>query len=381
MKKIAIIGAGISGLYLANLFKANKDYQVTIYEKKTSLEIDEGYGIQLSVNCVKLLNKLGFSYLSDKEKFNPKKIDFYEIKNLKKICDLDISEFNSDDCKYTTLKRSKLLQFLTNRLEENTIRLNCRLDNIEYSNDLINLTFNKEKITCDNLIISDGVFSKGKSLISNNKSEPIYNNTIAIRGSISKQNLNNINEENISLFLGSDFHYVVYPLNYDKSFNFIGILKNKLNPDQQKNYYLCNESHFIESVKHKLSEKIPSKIFNSLEDIRLFPVFVSKNTFNPPKNVFLVGDAFFAFSPSFAQGASQSIEGANQLHDIIINKKSDFYNTRLDKVKMINRRSDFNQFAFHLSNPIMIFFRNIFLKLLTKNKKFLQSYLGKIYKS
>ena len=34
MKKIAIIGAGISGLFIANLFKGNKDYQVTIYEKK-----------------------------------------------------------------------------------------------------------------------------------------------------------------------------------------------------------------------------------------------------------------------------------------------------------------------------------------------------------
>ena len=33
MKKIAIIGAGISGLYIANLFRDNQDYQVTIYEK------------------------------------------------------------------------------------------------------------------------------------------------------------------------------------------------------------------------------------------------------------------------------------------------------------------------------------------------------------
>ena len=46
MKKIAIIGAGISGLYIANLFKDHKDYQVTIYEKRNSIEIDEGYGIQ-----------------------------------------------------------------------------------------------------------------------------------------------------------------------------------------------------------------------------------------------------------------------------------------------------------------------------------------------
>jgi len=48
---------------------------------------------------------------------------------------------------------------------------------------------------------------------------------------------------------------------------------------------------------------------------------------------------------------------------------------------MINSRSNFNQFAFHLSNPIMITLRNIFLKSLAKNQKFLQIYLGKIYKS
>ena len=36
MKKIAIIGAGISGLFIANLFKRNPNYQITIYEKNNS---------------------------------------------------------------------------------------------------------------------------------------------------------------------------------------------------------------------------------------------------------------------------------------------------------------------------------------------------------
>jgi salicylate hydroxylase len=94
-----------------------------------------------------------------------------------------------------------------------------------------------------------------------------------------------------------------------------------------------------------------------------------------------LGDAFFAFPPSFAQGASQSIEGASELFDNIVNKKSNFYDNRVKKVKMINNRSKLNQFAFHLSNPILIFLRNISLKLLTKNKKFLENYLGKIYKN
>ena len=61
MKKIAIIGAGISGLFIANLFKRNKKYQVNIFERNNSINSNEGYGIQLSVNSVKLLNKIGVS--------------------------------------------------------------------------------------------------------------------------------------------------------------------------------------------------------------------------------------------------------------------------------------------------------------------------------
>ena len=79
MKKIAIIGAGISGLFIANLFKENQDYQVTIYEKNTSIDLVEGYWIQLSTNSIKLLNKIGFNTLEDRDRFNPEKIDFYSL--------------------------------------------------------------------------------------------------------------------------------------------------------------------------------------------------------------------------------------------------------------------------------------------------------------
>ena len=381
MKSVSIIGAGISGLYLANLFKNNKNYKVTIYEKKDSIEINEGYGIQLSVNSVKLLNQIGFNSLTDEEKFHPKKIDFYDLKNSKKICDLEISKFNLENCKYTALKRSKLLQFLVDGLGNEIIKYNYSINQIEYGKDTTNLTFdNGDKKTCDYLIISDGVFSKGKSLISANNSNAIYNNSIAIRGNISKENLQKISDENVSLFLGSDFHYVVYPLDKDENLNFIGILKHKLNPNEQKNHKLFDENNFIENIKNKLSQKIPLRIFEKIQNIKLFPVFVSKNFFKPPNNTFLVGDAFFAFSPSFAQGASQSIEGAHELYESILNNNN-FFNIRSKRVKMINRRSNFNQFAFHLSNPVMTFFRNILMKYLVKNENFLESYLGKIYKN
>ena len=383
MKKIAIIGAGISGLFVANLFKENTDYQVTIYEKNNSIQLDEGYGIQLSTNSIKLLNRIGFNTLENKDRFNPEKIDFYQIKEEKKICDLNISEFNSENCKYTTLKRSKLVEFLKDRLGENLIKYDQNVKKIEKNNNEIILTFNEnDQVICDRLIISDGIFSKGKSLISNNKINPVYSNSIAIRGNISSNNLNNLNEKNISLFVGSDFHYVIYPVsNQNEAFNFIGVLKHKLTANELDNYSLFKEEAFIQVIKDKLQNKISTTILDDLNNIKCFPVFVSKDTYKPGNNIFLVGDAFFAFPPSFAQGASQSIEGAFELFNNIINDKNDFYNKRIQKVKMINNRSKLNHFVFHLSNPILIFFRNIILKILTKNKKFLENYLGKIYKN
>ena len=378
MKKIAIIGAGISGLFIANLFKKNSDYQVAIYEKSNSINLEEGYGIQLSVNSVKLLNEIEFNKFENARKFNPKKIIFFSSKNFKKICDLNISDFNSENCQYTTLKRSDLINFLKKDIE-NLIKFNHNVSSINKENQKIQLTFeNNEIFECDYLIISDGVFSKSRSLISNNKSRPKYNNTLAIRGKIT--NSSKIDNENISLFLGSDFHQVIYPVNQNGDLNFIAIMKYELTLEQQKNYSLFKENSFI----RKVLEKVPKEnkeFFDKIKELKIFPVFVSKDFFKTnDDNINFIGDAFFAFPPSFAQGASQSIEGAYELFKSIENNlEGDFFKNRVNKTKMVNKRSKLNQFAFHLSNPLAVFFRNIFLKKFIKNKKFLDSYLGKIY--
>jgi salicylate hydroxylase len=378
MKKIAIIGAGISGLFIANLFKKNSDYQVVIYEKSNSINLEEGYGIQLSVNSVKLLNEIEFNKFENARKFNPKKIIFFSSKNFKKICDLNISDFNSENCQYTTLKRSDLINFLKKDIE-NLIKFNHNVSSINKENQKIQLTFkNNEIFECDYLIISDGVFSKSRSLISSNKSQPKYNNTLAIRGKIT--NSSKIDNENISLFLGSDFHQVIYPVNQNGDLNFIAIMKYQLTLEQQKNYSLFKENSFI----RKVLEKVPKEnkeFFDKIKELKIFPVFVSKDFFKTnDDNINFIGDAFFAFPPSFAQGASQSIEGAYELFKSIENNlEGDFFKNRVNKTKMVNKRSKLNQFAFHLSNPVAVFFRNIFLKKFIKNKKFLDSYLGKIY--
>ncbi len=380
MKKVAIIGAGISGLFIANLFKKNSNYQVTVYEKNNSLDLDEGYGIQLSVNSVKLLNQIGFDKFKDHKKFNPTKINFYSIKSLEKICDLDISDFNSDDIKYTTLKRSDLINFLKSDIED-LIKTSHSISKIDQENRIIKISFeNDETFECDHLIISDGVFSKSKSLVSKNKTQPKYNNTLAIRGTI-PYFLDFVDKKNISLHLGSNFHHVIYPVTQKGNLNFIAIMKYNLTENEQKNYSLFTDPDFIKKILRNVPQE-SNKFLNEIKELKIFPVFVSDDFFKIDNNkIHLIGDAFFAFPPSFAQGASQSIEGAFELFKSIENNTEiDFFKSRVYKTKMVNNRSKFNEFVFHLSNPLTKLFRNIFLKKLVKNKKFLESYLGKIYR-
>ncbi len=381
MKKVAIIGAGISGLFIANLFKRNKKYQVNIFERNSLINLKEGYGIQLSVNSIKLLNKIQFDKLENSEKCNPDKINFYSVKNSNKICELNISEFNTKNCKYTTLKRSSLINFLKKDLEKE-IKFDHTISKIEQQDQIVKISFENNEIhEFDYLIISDGVFSKSKNLLSKNQIEPKYNDTLAIRGIIPSSS-NMADKKNISLFLGSNFHYVIYPVSSNGDLNFIAIMKFKLSRDEQKDFSLFKDDNF----KRKILKKVPhlnKEFFDNIIDLKIYPVFVSHDFFKVNNNnIHLIGDAFFTFSPSFAQGASQSIEGAYELFENIENNtESNFFKNRVDKIKMVNNRSKFNQFAFHLSNPLTTLLRNIFLKRLLKNKKFLEGYLGKIYKN
>jgi len=377
MKSIAIVGSGISGLFLANLLEKNTSFSYKIFEKKPSLDLSDGYGIQLSVNSINLLNKIGFQTMNASEVFFPKKVNFFDAKVLEKICDIDLSQFNFENNRYTTLKRSKLIEFLLSNIPKDKIIFNSDLVNIE-EYEKLKLSFSdNRKEEFDYIVAADGVYSRTKEILFKKEGTPKYFNAIALRGNI--QNFENLD---ISLYLGSNFHFVIYPINQNNEFNFISIVRKKLVESEITNRSLFKDKIFINNLMSQISSKSDLNLSELVNEIKCFPIFVSKKIKIPSnKNIFLMGDAFFSFPPSFAQGASQSIESANDLFNDLNNNLSNYYKKRVLKTKQINSRSSINHHAFHIANPINVFFRNIFLKYLSKNKSFLENYLGKIYKN
>ena len=373
-KKIAIIGSGIAGLTLASLLKTNSNLEFVVYEKEDFLNLEEGFGIQLSVNSVSILNKIGFGQLNKNEKFNPAKLDFYSI-DCNKICDLDLNSFNSDNEKYTTLKRSILIKFLKEKLFSNSIIFRKKIKNIEEINGKIKIYFiDGSKDMVDYLIVSDGFFSNTKAVIEKKNFKPNYYGAIAIRTQITVQDISNFDSTNISLIMGPRAHLVLYPLNKEKEFNLVCIIRKKLEDK--------------DSVKIILENTILKENINLLNlfkgDLKSWPIYTTTKPIKSIyKNVLYIGDAFYTFPPTLAQGASQAIEAANEIFGLINNNSTDiqnkYFKDRIKKTNLINRRSKFNYFVFHISNPFLRIIRNKFLKYLVENKKFILSYLGKIY--
>ena len=372
-KKIAIIGAGIGGLTLANLLQNNSEFEFTIYEKKETLNSEEGFGIQLAVNSVSILNQVGFGSLSKSEIYNPTKLDFYS--NEDKVCDLDLTQFNSEKEKYTTLKRSSLIKFLKNKLFSNLIRFNKTIESVEQEQDILKIKFEDGTIeVVDHLVVSDGVFSHTKSIIEKKFFKPNYYGAIAVRTQIKAKNISEFKTENISLFMSSKAHLVSYPVNDNGDINVVCILRKKFN--EKKSAELLLSGKFVNKNKHLLS------LFKG--DLKSWPIYTSsKPVKSILKKVFYIGDAFYTFPPTLAQGASQSIESAKELYDLLIENSQNIENTyfekRLKKTIMINNRSRLNYFLYHFSNPVLKIFRNQFLKCLIKSSGFINRYLGKIY--
>ncbi len=374
-KRIAIIGGGIAGLTLANFIKKNSDFEFMIYEKEESLSL-EGFGIQLATNSVSILNKIGFENINSEELYHPRNLDFYSIGN-KKICDLDLTKFNLNKIRYTTLRRSTLIDFLKDNIYTQHLRFGKRIKRISEIKDkiLINFEDNTNDLV-DNLVAADGIFSHTRSFVETKKTTPKFKNVIAIRKILKSSHGLKIDAKNINLLMGSNTHIVIYPINKKNELNLVCILR-------EKKFDIDNINLIIEKKILSQNKNLKDLFQGNLKSWPLYStgkILPSNN-----KKVFYLGDAFHGFSPTMAQGASQSIEGAFQLFNLFKennkNAHNIYFKKRLERTKLIKKRSDLNFFVFHISIPLIKKIRNAILKRLIKREDFINSYLGKVYKN
>jgi salicylate hydroxylase len=347
---IAIIGAGISGLALACILK-KAQIPVVVFEKSKEIS-DYGAGISLSPNGIRILKRLDIFNEVVSVSANPNQASFFS--NNKKI--------NTFKVDVVTTSRQVLYKSLYKKYKSlnGDILFDHELSDVDFDN--LELHFNNNQVyKIAHIAACDGIkyLCRKKT---EQESEPIYSGYSVWRAVVEKK------QNETKTFLGPNHHIVTYPISNSK-ISFVAAIKTN------RKY---RESWRTEGTYAQLKEDLYLSNIDSYsfinEDTSLFKwgVYIRPMIKNLKyKNLTLLGDAAHPIVPFIGQGGCLALEDAYVFGNLLIKYDSDFCKAqniyeliRKKRIKTVMNLSLRQGSLNHISNPVIVFFRNLVMKYL-----------------
>lgn len=308
--KIIIAGGGIGGMSAA-LALLKKGFDVEVYEQAAALT-EVGAGVQISPNGARALDALGAFERLKKLSCTPDRKEFkhWETGKSWPLFDLGDQAIEKYGYPYLTVYRPDLLSALTDgvlALKSDAIKLGCKIDGFEQSDEGVTLHYNGGQAACGDVLIgADGVRSTIRNSLFGDKNTS-FSGMVAWRAVIPMEKLPPRFTESVGrTWIGPGGHVVHYPLRNGKLMNFVGTIERE---DWQV------ESWNVEGTKEECANDFKGwhedihTLINSSTSLLKWALMERK----PMEcwtsgRVTLLGDACHATLPFLAQGAVMSIE-------------------------------------------------------------------------
>ncbi len=305
MKKILIIGNGLSAWSVANAF-INKKVNITIigYRNKT-------FGAQqLSPNGFNALKKLTENNDIKNIVYEIIKFQINSYNNDNKTRNLKNFYFNEFDLKYFSVSREMLINFLIENVKSNIqineINTSCVGIIQRKPGKFEVLMNNNEYISADIIIGCDGVNGITRKYVCG--TTKIVKKQV-FRGSSDNKNKLLLEQKTLELNLSNYGHFVSYP--------FINNNKTYIN-------YVFIPNKFFQNSNEILSKLKSISKFSTIEwNEGHFYFYEDEIQPLHKNNILLFGDAGFSFEPHLAQVGNNIIEDANYLKFLL--KKNNPY--------------------------------------------------------
>jgi salicylate hydroxylase len=310
--KIAIIGGGIGGLFVANALIA-QGLQVSVYEQAPALG-EVGAGVYITPNSVRHLQRVGLGPGVETWGARVGPASRYLRHDGVVIAPVQVTDSAGWNATYG-MHRADLIDILASALPAGVVHTGHRCFGFEQVGDVARVSFaNGATVEADVVIAADGIHSALRPYVVP-PSQPVFSGTVAYRGVVASELVPNWPAECWLMWLGQSKHFLTYPLRAGKLINYVGFVP--ADAEMKESWSAPGDPDALRSefagwdpLIGGLLKQVQTTFRSALYDRDPLPTWTRGR-------LTLLGDAAHAMLPHLGQGANQSIEDGMALATIL----------------------------------------------------------------